>query len=150
MNTPIPQGKYLETPTDIKTYTYATTGWKDQLLSYGNESFEYYSLGNPTTYRDHALVWGKIRQLEHFDSHEFTYNARGIRTSKDNITYELDGSRILTETRRIDEDTRITTRYYYGSNGICGFKYNGSMYYYEKNVQGDITHVYDELGNLKA
>ena len=33
------------------TYTYATTGWKDQLTSYNGQSIVYDALGNPTTYR---------------------------------------------------------------------------------------------------
>ena len=34
--------------------------------------------------------------------------------------------------------------------GICGFKYNDVRYYYEKNLQGDITAIYDGNGNKKA
>ena len=35
-------------------------------------------------------------------------------------------------------------------NGVVGFEYNNVKYYYLKNVQGDITAIYDETGNLKA
>ena len=51
---------------DTKTYTYATTGWKDRLTSFNGEAIAYDALGNPTTYRGHALTWGKIRQLESY------------------------------------------------------------------------------------
>ena len=34
--------------------------------------------------------------------------------------------------------------------GVCGFRYNNSKYYYEKNLQGDITAIYDESGDKKA
>ena len=75
----------------------------------------------------------------------FAYDGSGIRTKKGAITYQIDGSRILSETR-IDG----TITYYYSMGGICGFKYNDVRYYYEKNLQGDITAIYDGNGNKKA
>ena len=135
---------------DTKTYTYAATGWKDRLTSFNGEAIAYDALGNPTTYRGHALTWGRIRQLESYriDSNTlltFAYDASGLRIRKGATTYQLDGSRILSETRPTG-----TVWYYYDNGGICGFKYNNVRYYYEKNLQGDITAVYDENGTLKA
>ena len=135
---------------DTKTYTYATTGWKDRLTSFNGEGIAYDALGNPTTYRGHALTWGKIRQLESYrvDSNTlltFAYDASGLRTRKGATTYQLDGSKILSETRPTG-----TIWYYYDNGGICGFQYNGAKYYYEKNLQGDITAIYDGNGNKKA
>ena len=75
----------------------------------------------------------------------FAYDAGGLRIRKGATTYQLDGSRILSETRPTG-----TVWYYYDNGGICGFKYNNVRYYYEKNLQGDITAVYDENGTLKA
>ena len=40
--------------------------------------------------------------------------------------------------------------YYYDGNGICGIEYNGSVYYFQKNLQGDVTRVYDGNGSLVA
>ena len=40
--------------------------------------------------------------------------------------------------------------YYYDGSGICGVEYNGSVYYFQKNLQGDVTRVYDGNGNLAA
>ena len=37
-------------------YTYVTDGWRDQLLSYNGETFEYDSIGNPTTYKVKVLI----------------------------------------------------------------------------------------------
>ena len=133
------------TPDSTINYTYASNGWKDQLVSFGNESIVYDALGNPTAYRGHNLTWGKLRQLNSFDNNTFTYNAEGIRTSKNNITYTLDGTKILAETRA----TGII-KYLYGINGVIGFTYNGNTYYYEKNVQGDVTAIVDDTGAIKA
>ena len=43
-----------------------------------------------------------------------------------------------------------TITYEYGNGGVCGFQYDNAKYYYEKNLQGDITGIYDASGNLKA
>jgi len=130
---------------DTKTYTYAATGWKDKLVSFNGEGIAYDALGNPTTYRGHALTWGKIRQLESYDNHMFAYDAGGNRICKNSITYTYDGANIIQENRPTGAIT-----YYYGISGVCGFKYNGVVYFYEKGLQGDITAVYDENGNKKA
>ena len=132
-------------PNSTVEYTYASTGWKDQLVSFGDETITYDVLGNPITCRGHNLTWGKLRQLNSFDNNTFTYNAEGIRTSKNNITYILDGSKILAETRPTG-----TIQYLYGMHGVIGFTYNGNFYYYEKNVLNDVTAIIDANGTIKA
>ena len=56
----------------------------------------------------------------------------------------MDGSKILKE-ERANEDIYFI----YGTGGISGFNYNGE-YIYRKNLQGDITHIYDINGSLAA
>ena len=107
-------------------------------------------MGNPTTYLGHALTWGKIRQLESYriDSNTlltYAYDAGGVRIRKGAVSYQVDGNRILRETRPAG-----TITYEYGNGGVCGFQYDNTKYYYEKNLQGDITGIYDAGGNLKA
>ena len=126
-------------------YTYATTGWKDRLISYNGQSITYDALGNPTTYRGHSLTWGKIKQLEAYDTNTFAYNAEGIRVRKNNITYELDGTQILREVRGVN-----VIEYFYGSNGVAGLSYNGTQYYYQKNLLGDIVAIYTTFGTKVA
>ena len=133
------------TPDATTAYTYATSGWKDQLVNVGGEAIVYDVLGNPTTYRGHNLTWGKLRQLNSFDSNTFTYNSEGIRTSKNSITYTLDGTKILAETRPAG-----TIKYLYGASGVIGFTYNNNTYYYEKNIQGDVTAIVNASGTIKA
>ena len=135
---------------DTKTYTYAGTGRKDRLISWDGEAIEYDAMGNPTTYLGHALTWGKIRQLESYriDSNTlltYAYDAGGVRIRKGAVSYQVDGNRILRETRPAG-----TITYEYGNGGVCGFQYDNTKYYYEKNLQGDITGIYDAGGNLKA
>ena len=129
-----------ETPTGTYTssdYTYASTGWKDQLTSFKGETCAYDEIGNPTTYRNHNLTWTKVRRLASFDTNTFSYNAAGIRTAKNGITYTLDGNKILKQS-----GNGIDLTFYYGLNGIVGFHYNNTDYYYAKNLQGDVYEIY--------
>ncbi len=57
----------------------------------------------------------------------------------------MDGDRILQET-----DGVTTLTYYYGANGVIGFHYNGTDYYYRKNLQGDVIAIYTAAGVLVA
>ncbi|MBQ7362814.1 MAG: RHS repeat-associated core domain-containing protein [Clostridia bacterium] len=81
----------------------------------------------------------------------FTYNDEGIRTSKtvNGVTtnYYLEGTRIVGE-----ETSGVITVYIYDSQGSpIGFQVNSSgawnTYWYEKNLFGDITAVYDCAGS---
>ena len=99
------------------------------------------------------------RQLESGDGSQdvifsFTYNDNGIRTSKtvDGVktTYYLDGSRIIGE-----ETAGNVTMYLYDSQGLpMGMMYHSSsygmgafdVYWFERNMQGDIIAVYDKSG----
>ena len=39
--------------------------------------------------------------------------------------------------------------FYYDANGTrIAFKYNGTMYYYVYNLQGDVTHIIDASKNI--
>lgn len=135
----------LVTPLSTKSYTYSSTGWKDRLTSFDGKAITYDALGNPIQYRGRRLTWGKLRQLERYDTFNFAYNASGIRIQKNNISYEVDGNRILSEV-----NSMYGISYFYDTTGVCGFLYDNKQYFYEKNLQGDITAVYDNEGNLKA
>ena len=126
-------------------YTYPTSGWKDQLLSYNFETIEYDALGNPITYRNNDLSWSHGRQLDRFNDITYKYNADGIRTSKtvNGVTtqYFLDGTKILAQS---NGNMLI---FHYGSEGVIGFTYQGiGEYYYKKNIFGDIIGIIDANG----
>ena len=90
----------------------------------------------------------------------YTYNADGFRTQKTVGTvttdYTLEGDKVVYETNGTD-----TFWYYYDESGApVSFEYNGTTYYYVKNLQGDIiailnasgdkvvTYTYDAWGNI--
>ena len=125
-------------------YTYATDGWTDQLLSYNGESCIYDDSGNPTTYRGNKVVWSRGRKMTKYGSNTFAYNGEGYRIQKNNIHYRVWQGKILSETTESD-----TLTYLYGATGeILGMDYNGSRYYYAKNVQGDVVALLDGMGAL--
>ena len=43
-----------------------------------------------------------------------------------------------------------TIDFIYGAEGIMGINHNGTVYLFRKNVFGDVTHIYDTEGKLKA
>ena len=66
----------------------------------------------------------------------YTYGADGVRKSKGNTEYIYDGDKLLAERWGSQE-----IEYIYGMDGIIGFLYSGIIYYYKKNLQGDVIEV---------
>ena len=133
-----------------KVYTYGNATWKDLLTSYNGQTITYDAQGNPLKYLGHTLTWEKGRQLKSFDSNTYTYNANGIRTSK-NINgikheYTLDGTKILRETW--GSNTLIPL--YDNEDSVCGILYNNVPYYFIKNLQGDVIAIVDKEAKTVA
>ncbi len=129
-------------------YHYPAFGWKDQLMQYNGENFEYDKLGNPTLYRDKTLKWSHGRQLDKFgDIASYSYNASGIRTKKISngftTQFFLNGNKIIAQ-----KDAINTMFFYYGTDGLTGFNLNGNNYLYKKNAQNDIIGIYNDKQEL--
>ena len=145
---------------DKKAYLYSVDGWRDRLVSFGNEAIgNYNGLGNPHIYRGKQLGWTKGRLLSQIGDESYTYNAEGMRLSKTvgdtrTIFYLDDGKIIAEERRKISDGSVIdTVCYSYGAEGITGFEIinpDGTRvpYIYRKNINGDITHIYTASGDL--
>ena len=123
-----------------------TLDWKDLLTYYNGQRINYDDQGNPTNYMGTELVWEKGRQLKQFGSNSYTYNNDGVRTSKtiDGVkhAFVLDGSNIVKETW--GGNTLIPL---YDLDGtVCGIKYNGTAYYFYKNLQGDVIAITNDAG----
>ena len=50
-------GSLLNSISTADSYTYAASGWKDQLTSFNGQSIIYDAIGNPTTYKGNNLAW---------------------------------------------------------------------------------------------
>ena len=136
-------------------YGYGGQG-KDLLSTYGGEHIFYDAQGNPTNYRGRTLVWEKGRQLKSYAGNTYTYNANGIRTSRtfygDKHDFILDGSKILRECWMYNNSTgkydAVIETIYDNEDNVCGIIYNGTPYYFQKNLQGDVIAITNSSGTV--
>lgn len=141
---------YVDEDLSVKTlletinYTYGDSNWKDKLTAYNGKTITYDKIGNPLTYNGQSFTWLGRRMMTYSDGKtttSYNYNSDGIRTIKTiggtATTYLLDGSTILAQ-----NTGNTTIPFYYDASGKrTAFKYNGEMYYYVYNLQGDVTHI---------
>ena len=131
-------------------YGYNDGTWKDRLMQVNGVWIFHDEQGNPTYYQGHDLSWEKGRQLKTFDSNSYTYNANGIRTSKTvggiRHDYLLDGTKILQE----DWGGNSIVPLYDNEDSVCGIAYNGTPYYFQKNLQGDVIAITNANGEVVA
>lgn len=137
---------------NTKSYEYNDDTWKDLLTNYEGQEIIYDELGNPLKYRDNMTFKWQGRNLMNieYDNKDivYSYNSDGVRISKDingqKTKFYVDGSMILSEIS--DEESKWYI--YDENNAIIGFEYNQDVYYFEKNNQGDVTRIYNELGEF--
>ena len=147
------------------SYGYGISTNKDQLTSYnGSGTLAYNGYGNPEKWFKHGtngsslaytLQWGPVSNLTTItdddtqDIYTYIYNNQGIRTEKiiNDVShkYYLQGEQIIVE--KIGNNL---IKFYYDGTGVCGFNYNGTDYYYQKNIQGDILKIFNGNGTLYA
>lgn len=134
-------------PLNVDTFLYKKDSLNDQLIKYNDKNFIYDDMGRPTTYKGMDVRWNKDGTLYNFDN-RYSY----IRRNFDGMFFErrinrhpydmlftiLDGNRILSD--------KLT--FIYILERLVGFIYNGIRYFYQRNIQGDITAIYNEDGNL--
>ena len=137
-------------------YTY-DTAWKDKLTKVGTRTITYDAGGNPTSYLGTTLTWEKGRQLKTYGSYTYQYNKDGIRTQKaengKTHNYILDGSSIIKEIVNNGDAScqGYTNEYLYDIDGtVCGLIYNGTAYYFYKNLQGDVIAITNDSGSEVA
>ena len=147
------------------TYTYGDSAWRDRLTAYDGQAITYDAAGNPLAYRGGStLTWSAGRRLSSHETaafrSEYAYNDTGIRTGK-SVTDKASGAVTATEYYLSDGDIIAEERTsggvsetiwyaYSGCGSLAGFIYGGEDYYYRKNLEGDITGIYDDAGNLKV
>ena len=161
------------TPTILEAtydYGYGDTNWGDKLKSYRGGAISYDEIGNPLSYYNGTrwnFTWEHGRRLATASGNgyalSFTYNDEGIRTSKTvngvEHTYRLNGNQIVAEEWTATETNGTTVShvlvYLYDAEGApVGMQYRNQtyaaevfdVYWYEKNLQGDIVAVYDNDG----
>ena len=157
----------LGTVQDTDTYEYydqsSSTMWGDALLRYDGTNFiSYDAIGNPTGYYNsmsdiYTFSWQNGRQLasgtKGTTEFAYTYNADGLRTKKvvNGVTteYYWAGSQLAMMIVNPDLSTKKVLKFYYDAEGIpmC-LDYNGTVYYYITNLQGDVVALADQYGEV--
>ncbi|WP_449078009.1 RHS repeat domain-containing protein [Ruminococcus sp.] len=149
-------------------YEYTDTEWKDKLTKVCGDTITYDESGNPLSYRDDmTITWEHGRQLSSLqtadNSVSYKYDSNGMRTQKTDNSgttyYYYDSDKNLIGLTKGNN----TLLFYYDSDGnVTSFKYGDTMYYYVKNLQGDVvkiinqsgtvcaSYVYDAWGNIKS
>ena len=62
----------------------------------------------------------------------------------------LDGAKILRETWEVGDVVNSIVPLYDNEDSVCGIEYNGTAYYFLKNLQGDIIAITDSSGEEVA
>lgn len=137
-------------------YVYGDVNWKDKLTSYNGQNLTYDEVGNPLFYRDGmTMTWQNGRELKSITKDEntinYTYNTNGMRTQKSNngpVTkyFYNEDNQLISMQKGI-----VTLMFYYDVQGkVNSLSYNGTKYYYIKNLQGDITAITTDKGTVVA
>ena len=147
--------------TRTDSYTYGNTSWGDLLTAYQGHTITYDSIGNPLSYYNgtsYTFTWEGRRlvgAVKGSKTMSFTYNDEGIRTSKTvngaKHTYYLNGSQIVAE----QWSDKLIVYLYDATGAPMGMMYRTTAYaeeqwdvfWFEKNLQGDIVAVYNSEGN---
>ena len=135
-------------------YTYGNSAWRDLLTAYNGGSITY-SGGNPTKYYDGStFTWTQGRKLATAKvgntNISYTYDMAGVRSSKTvgSTTYKYTTLSGLV-TRQTGGNATIDF-VYDESNQPLAMKYNGKVYYYVLNAQGDVVRLVDGSRNVVA
>jgi len=153
---------------EIVAYQYTYSGWGDLLSRYGYNGtlISYDEIGNPINWHNATGLTWEARQLQSITLSEtkslaFEYNSSGIRTKKTYVdtsgdtwqhSYILDGSKIIKEavyaftTGSPAAGMHFDLLYYYDDSGIAAVSYDGTKYYYVKNLQGDVIGLVNASG----
>ena len=143
----------LGLPSDTIDYSYDDSKWKDLLTSFENNNITYDETGNPINYRGNLnFEWTEGKNLKNcrFNNNiiQYEYNSKGIRTQKtyngDTTYYMLDGEQIVKESN----STNTIWYIYNGEGDLIGAEINNIVYYYERNILGDVVRIIDHSGNI--
>ena len=156
-------------PPMTQTYAKFTYNTKNQLISYTKSGttkyYSYDNLGNPVKYGVSSasaadnMKWTQGTKLAsgtyNGNNFSYKYDANGLRYEKtvNGITTRqyLEGNKVIAEEELNTSGTVAHTKYYiYDQTGIAGMVYDGSTYYFEKNLFGDVITIYNASGSSVA
>ena len=132
-------------------YAYGDANWKDKLTAYNGTAITYDAIGNPLNDGSWTYEWALGRQLKKMSKPdkeiEFKYDFNGLRTQKivteNGVTtttnYLLHGKLVTHMTVGNDK----LHFFYDNSSRPAKVDFNGTIYTYLHNLQGDIVGILD-------
>ena len=158
----------LSSDAETISYSYGDTfalATNDCLTRFDGKQNAYDAIGNPEGYKGWSLQWNERRLLSQAIipkgsvsganwTVNFAYNANGQRTQK---TFTEYGTTVTT-TKYLYNGDKLAGQQFsngkkltflYDHNGeYIGLDYNGTEYYYIKNLQGDVIAIADATGTI--
>ena len=146
-------------------YTYGDANWKDKLTAYDGKNITYDAIGNPLNDDTWSYEWQTGRQLKRMSAEgkalTFQYDHNGLRMQKvveaswypETTNYYLHG-KLLTHMTVDYRDTSeaahqdILHFFYDAQSRPAKVSYNGTIYTYVHNLQGDVVGLLDNSGTL--
>ena len=146
-------------------YAYGDANWKDKLTAYNGTAITYDAIGNPLNDGMWTYEWQAGRQLKRMSTEgkavSFKYDHNGLRTQKvveadwypETTNYYLHG-KLLTHMTVDYRDTSENAHqdklhfFYDAQSRPAKVSYNGVIYTYIHNLQGDIVGLLDNSGTL--
>ena len=139
------------TATETLTYTYGNATWGDLLTKVNNLSITYDTIGNPINYYNgYSFTWENGRRLSSMavgmSTWTMGYDNSGMRIRRTDGTtdyrYAYNGGKLTQMTVG-----NVTLDFAYAANGApMSVIYDGLVYYYVTNLQGDVTAILNQFG----
>ncbi len=126
---------------------YGYTGGR--LTSYNGKDITYDAAGNPTNYKGLALEWKGNRLVKFGNQTNCEYDVNGLRLKKYTTNYYWEGEKLVAE-KTVNRGVIHFIYYRYDETGVCGMSYEGSDYFFRKNIFGDVIGVYTKWGEPVA
>ncbi|MBR3864970.1 MAG: RHS repeat-associated core domain-containing protein [Clostridia bacterium] len=140
--------------TPLSTTTFNVGAWQDQITGITKDNqtttLSYDNKGRLTAFGNNAFTWDDNGRLTSVTTGnnctQYFYDGDGNRVGKlFNDTSLTEFSYIngkLIKLSKVQETNPYSLIFLHDSTGIIGFKYNGEIYTYRKNLFGDITEIY--------
>ena len=146
-------------------YVYGDSNWKDKLTSYNGQTITYDAIGNPTNDGTWTYTWQAGRQLKQMSAEgtsiSFKYDHNGMRVQKvvqqfwhpETTNYIYHGKTLTHMTVDYTDFDEVAHQdemhfFYDAQSRPVKVKFNGTMYTYLSNLQGDIVGILDNAGTL--
>ena len=113
----------------------------DCLCKYGEQTVTNNIVsGQPYSWKGNDIVWNG-KEMVGYGTNTFTYDVAFRRTSKNNITFDYDVNGNL-----VRQSNGIS--FVYDHNSLIGFKYQSTMYFYRRDILGNIIAILDTNGDI--